>query len=718
VVQCALLRLCQDAASTGLPVLIGDTASASPTDIQKLLRAYNLLVATCDDQRALIGPVSRVWLKSESEHFLDLAKVPEGVLRTVRGRQVLCETLMPDFDADAECAALDSLLNQLRDSGKRISSNCLAKLEPLIAGEVLLGVMLKGVQKYGNRRRGALTVNDDLIVAAMIRDTPGLTDRYSAVLPADRVVVSESMITSRFGTAVSDHVRAIRACYHEFLKAYNTGRCDQLKLPRSYANVIAAIEASRLRLIARAAGDEVLSNLSEAKKQEMSCRGIVCDGYFPERPYLQLHYHRTLMALRLRGVDYGALAEPIEQTLLMSVGDVLDDASKRRRLVGRRGKGVQDVHNNLPLVELYNASEHYNSLDTVHLAALEMMQYLEKGRRKSAATMIGHSLRIAAVAEQIFGTALEPSMATIAILHDVVEDGSRPVAGYDQSLSKIKNRFGGPLAAMVAELTDAESSVAAAEKAQATLACDELILPQQQYNYDRFTEMTLQATDTGEPYTLSGIVTKLIDTAISQEEGIQDPDVMNGWWKHSGVRIYWSCRVRGKVVQPLLLKLVHEIRRHRENSAALSTDMFDGLQRLVAYSVQSSDRYAVQNLAILADEYQLGAAERDNLIKLFFNAEIPETRFQEIAFGEMLTEPRLLSSIELGKVPSACYVTLYGKDDNNRPQFEPRTFLDYRAATLQRQSLMGRLDPDQNWCAGRNYPIDDIVSLYDLRKAA
>ena len=128
--------------------------------------------------------------------------------------------------------------------------------------------------------------------------------------------------------------------------------------------------------------------------------------------------------------------------------------------------------------------------------------------------MIGHCLRIAAVCEAIFGDALEPSVATIGILHDVVEDGSRPIAGYDQSLNNIKNRFGGPLAAMVSELTDAESSVAAMEKAMATLRCETLILPQQQYNFDRFTEMPLQATATHEPYTLCGIITKLIDTCL------------------------------------------------------------------------------------------------------------------------------------------------------------------------------------------------------------
>lgn len=700
-----------------------DSVYGCSPDIRNLLRAYNLLVATRDDQRTLAGAVSRQWLKSESEQFIELAKLSEGMLRTVRGRQIVCDALMPDFDDNAERLPFDPLLKQLRASRKVISSNCLPKLEPSIAAELLLGAMLIGVQKYGNGRRGSAAIDHDLVIAAMIRDTPGCIDRYSAILPDARRVVDRTVLERLFGNGVCKHIDGLTAASAQFQESYELRQCDGLKLPRCYANVIAAIEASQLRLVARAAGDEVLSNLPAARKAELCKLGINCDGAFPERPYLYEHYQRTMAALQLDGVDYGALVEPLEQTLMMAVADVLDDSSKKRRLVGRRGKAVQDVHNNLPLVELFNASDNFNSLETIHLAALEMMQYLEKGRRKSAGTMIGHSLRIAAVAEQIFGAALEPSVATIAILHDVVEDGSRPVAGYDQSLNKIKNRFGGPLAAMVAELTDAESSVAAAQKAQATLDSDTLILPQQQYNYDRFTEMTLRATTTDEPYTLCGIVTKLIDTAISEEEGIYDPDVMCGWWKHSGVRVYWSCRVRGKVIRPLLVKLVREIEKHRNQAAirsanSLSVEMIDALCRLVAYSMQSSDRYAVQNLAILADEYQLSAEHRNHLIDTFFDPNVSQDQFCHDTIPALLVDSRLQEKIACGAIPSCSYVTLYGKGGRNNPRFDPATFLLYREAALQRMELSNRLQLEARVSQQSSFPADDIISLYDLRKAA
>jgi len=119
------------------------------------------------------------------------------------------------------------------------------------------------------------------------------------------------------------------------------------------------------------------------------------------------------------------------------------------------------------------------------------------------------------------------------MLHDVVEDGSELVTGYGHSLRKIQFRFGGPIAAMVSELTDSTVQAAGANKANLTLKQPHLVLPQAQYNIGRDV-----------PYTLAGIVIKLLDTVVSLEEGIRDPDLMSGHWRHSGARIYWAERDR------------------------------------------------------------------------------------------------------------------------------------------------------------------------------
>ena len=691
-------------------------------DIRNLLRAYNLLVATRDDERAIVGRISRRWLQSEREDWLQLSDISRGVLETVRGREIICEALMPDLDANPESIDLEPLMDQLPVSDKLINSNSLAKLEPAIAAEVLLGVMLLGAERFGNRRCGSATLEHDVIIAAMIRDTIGLTDRYSAVLPGKCTTITLETVEELFGENVSKHVRAIKEHQKEFDDAFKNNNIRNLELPRPYSNVIAAIHASQLRLVARAAGDEILSNLDEEKKAEVRAKGIDCDSDFPEREWLDLHYRQTSAALSLTGVDYGALVEPLEQTLMMSVSDALEQPDKRRRLVGRRGKAVNDTHNSLPLVESFNASENLNSIATLHVAALEMMQYLEKGRRKSACTMLGHSLRIAAVAEELFGEALEPSFAATAILHDVVEDGCRHVAGYDQSLNNIKRRFGGPLAAMVAELTDAESGVAAQQKAEATLLCDSLILPEQQYNFDRFTEMELQPTATHEPYTLGGIITKIIDTAISEEEGIRDPDVMSSWWKHSGIRIYWSYHVRGKVVRPLLVKLTQEIERFESGSgqtaSILTEELVARLRALIDFSITSSDNYAVQNLAIIAHEYGLSDAERELMIATFFDERVDQARFQREIVDTLLAEHRLKNNIRNGSVPAECYVALYAKSAGTQPKPDANTFVRYRDAALQRVQIAKRLQLDLTVSPDLRKELDEVVSLYDLRNVA
>ncbi len=703
-----------------------DVVSTAPycsEDIRKLLRAYNLLVVTRDHERTIVGQVSREWLQSESEDWLRLSSLSAGTLRSVRGREVMVDALMPDLDADPDAVDVDLLLAQVASSDKFVNSNSLPKLEPAIAAEVLLGNLLLGVQKYGNRRRGSPSLTNDLIIAAMVRDAVGRPDRYSAGLPGDCENINMDRIEELFGPAVVQHLYQLRGFIDQFEVSLASGNCAKLKLPRPFASVVMAIEAASLRLIARAAGDEILANLDSARKAEVSALGINCDCEFPELPLLRAQYERTRHAMQLPGVDYGALAEPIGQTLMLAVQDVLEDPGKRRRLVGRRGKAVRDVHMNLPLIESYNASENLNSLATIHIAALEMMQFLEKGRRKSSSTMLGHSLRLAATAERLLGAELEPCIATAAILHDVVEDGSRLVAGYDQSLSNIKLRFGGPLAAMVSELTDADTASAGVQKAHATLQQHNLALPEEQYNVDRFTEMPLEPTATHEPYTLGGVVIKLIDTAMSEEEGIRDPDVMSAWWKHSGIRIFWSHNVRGRIVRPLLLKLSHEISHYEVSpgdykNKRWNAELIEGLRRVLMFSIVSADQYAVQNLAILADEHQLTVLERDCLIRQFFDPECDADSFASDVVESLLTEERLNSSIAAGNVPESGYVTLYARNGKHDAIRDCSTFMQYRAAAQQRGDIASRLDLRRSRPEDFVKTVHEVVWLYDYRKVA
>ena len=225
--------------------------------------------------------------------------------------------------------------------------------------------------------------------------------------------------------------------------------------------------------------------------------------------------------------------------------------------------------------------------------------------------MVAHAFRISAIAERVLGRALEPLIVTIAMLHDVVEDGSERVTGYGHSLRKIQFRFGGPIAAMVSELTDSTVHSAGASKANLTLKQPHLLLPQAQFNVGRFTDMTVRATEAEVPYTLAGIVIKLLDTVVSLEEGIRDPELMLGYWRHSGARIYWAERDRGAIVHPLIERLLIEIKESEADPKYASRPHHVNTVRLRAGSailetvLTYQDMYATQNLAILAYEYGL-----------------------------------------------------------------------------------------------------------------
>ncbi len=370
-----------------------------PTDEIKLLRAFNLLASTIDDQRAVVGPISREWIKSEIEKNIRISEIPLQTLKTTPGLEILKYDIFSDKDIDPHDIDIENI--DLEKIGGRITinTNRLPKLEPLINAAVFTGILLFGAQKYG--RKDLCHIDSDLIIAAMINDTPGRKDRFSALLPSEYATVDDQYISDRFGDSVLSHVNALRLYIDKFESAFTQGTTSLLDIPCQYVNAIAALTAARLRLTARVAGDQVFSTLDEPKKQEIRMAGIEPEGEFPERPHLEQDFRRTKAALALKGVDYRTIREPLTSTLMTAVEDVLEDATKLKRLCGRRGKAIHDVHMNLPMMELYNAAEAPNSIDTLYVAALETMRYLDRGRRKGNGTMLGHSFRIAGIAEQV-----------------------------------------------------------------------------------------------------------------------------------------------------------------------------------------------------------------------------------------------------------------------------------------------------------------------------
>jgi len=658
-------------------------------------RAYPLT-----DLVKLVSTLSRDWIAKEVEHFVPLSSLPGKLFNTLRGKDLLAAELFPDQDIDPDTIDPDSLDISTVGDRKLINTNRLPKLEPTIHAAVLSANILLGVRLYGCHGKGMKTVSHDLIVAAMLLESYGKAYRYSAFSSEDKELVDNTYLRTWFGDEVAVIVVSVADYMNRFEQAVLSDEPAPTPESCEIATVAAAVCASRLRLTARAAGDKVISFLDVDQRRQLSELGVDCDTEFPELPYLQRDYKLASVAFSLPGVDHYALREPLRNTLMMAVRDVLDDHSKRGRLSGRRGKAVHEVHINLPVMEYFVVAEAPNSIEAVHVASLEMMRSLEKGRRKSLSTMVSHAFRIAAISERVLGRALEPLVVTLAMLHDVVEDGSTRVTGYGHSLRKIQFRFGGPIAAMVSELTDSAVQSAGASKANLTLKQPHLLLPQAQYNVGRFTDMTVRATETEQPYTLAGIVIKLLDTVVSLEEGIRDPELMLGHWRHSGARIYWAERDRGSIVQPLLERLVIEIkdsvadpkyarRPHHINAVRLRAG-----SAIIETVLMYQDMYAVQNLAILAHEYRLSTIDRSTLISLFNDGNVDDEQFSERVLKGILDDDQLRYSVRDGRVASVGYTTLFAKDASEDAKRCEDTFVAYRHSALRRQAMRREMQID------------------------
>jgi len=522
-------------------------------EVRRLIRARRLLVGTLDSHRAIVGRVSPAWILGEVERRLPWDRVSEPLRRRLR-------------PADGS-------------TPKEINTNWLPKLEPELNAHVLAGVILFGTRVYGHGTPdleagvGFQEIDHDLVIAVMIHASFRLRDEHSAFLPERRRVVDETFLQETFGEGVLHRVWLLR----ELLAVFDMGLERDTPppvIPREYANAIAAIKTARLRLSARAAGDRIFSMLDEFKREELRAAGIdpgEPDAVFAERPYLERDYLAARAAIALPGVDAETIREPVRDVLLRSVGHVLNNGTPVGELVGKYGSAIRNFHGALPMLERYSPivrRTHRNragevvelsgpfALGTLYRTSLEVSRYLHNVRRKGGGTGAGHSFLVSARVEQLLGSDISVPVIAGADCHDVVEDGGFAVAGYDQNLELFALRFGSPLAALVAEVTDPGAKEDGPAKANATARSPELVLMEKAYNLGQLAELRSRATDPDEPFTLQGIVMKLADFGSTMDEGLRDPSLMTGPWKHSGARIYWDHTSKGRIVRPILERLL------------------------------------------------------------------------------------------------------------------------------------------------------------------
>ena len=250
------------------------------TDLVKLVRAYGVLAGTSDMERVIAGTLSREWIAKEVERLVPLSSLSKRLFETQRGRDILATEFFSDQDIDPE--TIDPAELDIKISGQQqmINTNRLPKLEPIIHQAVLSANILLGVRLYGAHGKGMPSVSHDLIVATMLQDSYGKFHRYGAFSADDNEIVDDTYLRTWFGDTVTKLVIEI----NDYLTSFNNAVIENLEIPEPpsaiIATAIAAIQASRLRLVARAAGDKVISFMDADMHRELEAVGVDCNSDF------------------------------------------------------------------------------------------------------------------------------------------------------------------------------------------------------------------------------------------------------------------------------------------------------------------------------------------------------------------------------------------------------------------------------------------------------
>jgi hypothetical protein len=139
---------------------------------------------------------------------------------------------------------------------------------------------------------------------------------------------------------------------------------------------------------------------------------------------------------------------------------------------------------------------------------------------------------------------------------------------------------------------------------------------------------------------------KLADFGATMDEGLRDPCMMTGPWKHSGARIYWDHTSKGRIVRPVLERLLVEIRISRADpfyhrrEGNLPPGLIGCLRDVLGWSFDIADLYTAQNLAILAAEYGLPPQRRQRLVDHFLDHRMARDASGPL-FDELLDERAL-----------------------------------------------------------------------------
>jgi hypothetical protein len=668
----------------------------------KLYRAFELLGDTLNTERSILGAFSekanKVWAQAEQEQSLPLSDIAE--LQDINGVKSYNPKIPMHPDVWRELARMYPKLatGEALDARKdKFNSNILPKIGSAINEAILevgmtYGARINADGKYDESRSA---IADDVIIATTIYKTVGKTLKSLQLDEGKTQKVDDKVVRERFGDAVLEKLHGLQDAMKSFDDAMGSktdGEKQALlqSIDPAYTNAVLAIKSAELKEVVRIKSYRVLEAIEgythvppkdhDVIKKELAAK-LSALGLDSENPalaqdeLLAKKQKEVKAALTLNGLEK-AVSDPVRNRQVAIVDQVLAGAMDASRMVGyegpegnRNGQALAMFHRDLPVMN-FAVKGQENANATLIKALMEASRYHHNGYRKGNNSIIGHLTQTFSTGSRGLGEALRPIVATILVLHDLAEDGGPEVAGLNNSLSMIRDRFSPLVAELVADLTDAAdkktSHEQGAEKARKTLASENFVFADIDPRWTN-PERPLEPTNPDRPYALTNAGPKIADRRSTMTEMLRDPEAMSGYSANSGWRLGWRLGSKG-FVDDVVAHITDQVQKFDRNPDGFvlpaatvkeRKSLIEGLRNSLQDEYKVDDLFMVQNLTIIADEFGLSENERKQFIRSFTNPDMPWLEFKETVLDPILTDERIKDQVAEGKTPGMDYSTMY-----------------------------------------------------------
>ena len=556
------------------------------------------------------------------------------------------------------------------DKGRplRFNSNRLAKLSSGIVINATAATMLAGTRVDVETAASKQGLEEELAVATLLynvigRQKPGENvSALPALLDEDKIQIDEKYIVEKFGQKVLGHIKGIRTAIDKL-----DGGKDLADVQHEYASAATAIQAVRVREAAKIVSVDLIERLHPEAKTAF----LTENNLGPTNPAKELLDRETtkLKKALSTGNIAAEIRKPVEKTLVPAIEAYqINPQIEKQKLWGRpeEGRGTAYAHFNLglPINQYKTDEDRLNALD-IYKALLLIARYHQDEIRKDGSSILSHVMDVEGFGSRTLDDNLRTRVSLVLLMHDLVEDGGRDVGNKDANLKKIEEIFGPKTALTIAEMTDDISknvyvlrAIAANKATPGEHSFSEQLagVIEQQGLTSNLSQAELNErisrilASSGFSLTTAG--PKLADVVSTIQKNLEEPQQNLGYWQGSGARIGWIVedKSKGYVAKELYASVATDTLAFFASSSPdkygrtlisghNAGELNEGLLTVLQHSKESFDKYTIQNLTILADEFKLKEAQRQELVTKFIDkTDGAEQRLKEFLDTNLLAE--------------------------------------------------------------------------------